>query len=66
MKAAIKENFANQPATVLKKIKEILGIVFVYDGRIAPAWVSIVVLLLTGIVFYLLAVLVMTRKQNEI
>lgn len=66
MKAAIKENFANQPATVLKKIKEILGIVFVYDGHPAPAWVSVVVLLVTGLVFYSLAVLVMTRKQNEI
>ena len=66
MKAAIKENFANQPSTVLKKIKEILGIVFVYDGHTAPAWVSVAVLLLTGVVFYSLAVLVMTRKQNEI
>ncbi|MGZ1202082.1 ABC transporter permease [Lactobacillus delbrueckii subsp. bulgaricus] len=66
MKPAIKANFANQPASVLKEIKEMFGIVFVYDGHTAPAWVSVAVLLVTGVVFYLLAVLVMTRKQNEI
>lgn len=65
MKPAIKANFANQPASVLKEIKEMFGIVFVYDGHTAPAWVSVIVLLVTGVVFYLLAVLVMTRKQNE-
>lgn len=66
MKPAIKANFANQPASVLKEIKEMFGIVFVYDGHTAPAWVSVAVLLVTGAIFYLLAVLVMTRKQNEI
>lgn len=66
MKPATKANFANQPASVLKEIKEMFGIVFVYNGHIAPAWVSVAVLLVTGAIFYLLAVLVMTRKQNEI
>ncbi|MGZ1405611.1 hypothetical protein ACXO9C_08200 [Lactobacillus delbrueckii subsp. bulgaricus] len=66
MKPATKANFANQPASVLKEIREMFGIVFVYNGHIAPAWVSVAVLLVTGAIFYLLAVLVMTRKQNEI
>ncbi|MGZ1188693.1 ABC transporter permease, partial [Lactobacillus delbrueckii subsp. bulgaricus] len=66
MKPATKANFANQPSSVLKEIREMFGIVFVYNGHIAPAWVSVAVLLVTGAIFYLLAVLVMTRKQNEI
>ncbi|MBT8824447.1 ABC transporter [Lactobacillus delbrueckii subsp. bulgaricus] len=66
MKPATKANFANQPASVLKEIREMFGIVFVYNGHIAPAWVSVAVLLVTGAIFYLLVVLVMTRKQNEI
>ncbi|GHV98283.1 ABC transporter [Lactobacillus nasalidis] len=66
MKQAIKENFANQPAGVLKELKEILGVVFVYDNKTASVWVSVVALLVTGLVFYLLAVLVLTRKEKEI
>ncbi|EHE88341.1 ABC transporter permease [Lactobacillus delbrueckii] len=37
MKPATKANFANQPASVLKEIREMFGIVFVYNGHIAPA-----------------------------
>lgn len=66
MESSIKENFANQPAAVLKETKEILGVVFVYNGHTASAWMSVVALLITGVVFYLLAVLVLIRKENEI
>lgn len=66
MEPAINENFTQQSSVVLRKCKEALGIVFVYNGKTAPAWVSVVVLLVTGVVFYSLAVLVLTRKQNEI
>lgn len=66
MKGSIKENFANQPTAVLKETKEILGVVFVYNGHTASAWMSVVALLITGVVFYLLAVLVLIRKENEI
>lgn len=66
MKDSIKENFANQPTAVLKETKEILGVVFVYNGHTASAWMSVVALLITGVVFYLLAVLVLIRKENEI
>ena len=66
MESSIKENFANQPTAVLKETKEILGVVFVYNGHTASAWVSVVALLITGVVFYLLAVLVLIRKENEI
>ncbi|MCT2917276.1 ABC transporter permease [Limosilactobacillus fermentum] len=66
MKGFIKENFANQPTAVLKETKEILGVVFVYNGHTASAWMSVVALLITGVVFYLLAVLVLIRKENEI
>lgn len=66
MESSIKENFANQPTAVLKETKEILGVVFVYNGHTASAWMSVVVLLITGVVFYLLAVLVLIRKENEI
>lgn len=62
----IKENFANQPTAVLKETKEILGVVFVYNGHTASAWMSVAALLITGVVFYLLAVLVLIRKENEI
>ena len=66
MKDSIKENFANQPTAILKETKEILGVVFVYNGHTASAWMSVVALLITGVVFYLLAVLVLIRKENEI
>ena len=66
MESSIKENFANQPTEVLKETKEILGVVFVYNGHTASAWMSVVALLITGVVFYLLAVLVLIRKENEI
>lgn len=66
MESSIKENFANQPTAVLKETKEILGVVFVYNGHTASAWMSVVTLLITGVVFYLLAVLVLIRKENEI
>lgn len=66
MEPAINENFPQQSSEVLRKYKEILGFVFVYNGKTAPTWVSVVVLLVTGVVFYLLAVLVLTQKQNEI
>ena len=66
MKDSIKENFANQPTAILKETKEILGVIFVYNGHTASAWMSVVVLLITGVVFYLLAVLVLIRKENEI
>ena len=61
MEGSIKENFANQPTAVLKETKEILGVVFVYNGHTASAWMSVAVLLITGVVFYLLAVLVLIR-----
>lgn len=66
MESSIKENFANQPTAVLKETKEILRVVFVYNGHTASAWMSVVALLITGVVFYLLAVLVLIRKENEI
>ena len=66
MESSIKENFANQPTAILKETKEILGVIFVYNGHTASAWMSVVVLLITGVVFYLLAVLVLIRKENEI
>lgn len=66
MEGSIKENFANQPTAVLKETKEILGVVLVYNGHTASAWMSVVALLITGVVFYLLAVLVLIRKENEI
>ena len=66
MESSIKENFANQPTAVLKETKEILGVVFVYNGHTASAWMSVVALLITGVVFYLLAVIVLIRKENEI
>ncbi|MCI6052908.1 MAG: ABC transporter permease [Limosilactobacillus mucosae] len=66
MESSIKENFANQTTAVLKETKEILGVVFVYNGHTASAWMSVVALLITGVVFYLLAVLVLIRKENEI
>lgn len=66
MESSIKDNFANQPTAVLKETKEILGVVFVYNGHTASAWMSVVALLITGVVFYLLAVLVLIRKENEI
>ena len=42
-----------------------LGVRFTYGSTVAPAWVSIAILAGTGVVFYLLAILNMSRKRKK-
>ena len=54
-------SFASLPAAQRAGFEEELGVRFVYGG----AWVSLVVLAGTGVVFYLLAILNMSRKRKK-
>lgn len=58
-------SFASLPAAQRAGFEEELGVRFVYGGTTAPAWVSLVVLAGTGVVFYLLAILNMSRKRKK-
>lgn len=58
--------FANLPTQALIEFKEKTGVVFVYNSYTVQSWVHILVLAITGIVFYLLATFIMTRKEKQI
>ena len=58
-------SFAALPAAQRAGFEETLGVRFTYGSTVAPAWVSIAILVGTGVVFYLLAILNMSRKRKK-
>ena len=58
-------SFAALPAAQRAGFDETLGVRFTYGSTVAPAWVSIAILVGTGVVFYLLAILNMSRKRKK-
>jgi len=49
----------------MQEIQNFMGITVRYGEQIAPAWLSVVILLLTVAVFFTLSVLVMSRKKKS-
>lgn len=66
MQDGMAAGFADLSAQTLTEFKETTGVVFVYNSHTAQPWVHLAVLAATGVVFYLLATLRMTRKEKQI
>lgn len=57
--------FASLPAAAHQEFDETLGVKLVFGETAAEPWVSILILVGTGVVFYLLAILNMNRKSKK-
>lgn len=65
MADGMSKGFANLPHSALTGFKEHVGVTFLYGDWHPKAWFHILVLLGTGIVFYLCAILNMSRKVKK-
>ncbi len=65
MGEAMAEGFADLPETALTEFKNTVGVTFEYGDWKPEMWFHIVVLIATGIVFYLLAIINMSRKAKK-
>ena len=57
--------FSSLPAAAHQEFDETLGVKLVFGETAAEPWVSILILVGTGVVFYLLAILNMNRKSKK-
>jgi multidrug/hemolysin transport system permease protein len=64
MKEALYKSFANVPTKYASELKEFLGVTFRYGDWEVTASASIGILIAAGILFYLLATWVMSRKKK--
>lgn len=65
MGKAIDAGFANLPASSYNDFKLELGVTFKYGDWVSEPWLHIVVLVATGIIFYVLALLSLSRKRKH-
>lgn len=65
MADGIAEGFADLPAQALTEFKETTGVTFRYGDWQPEMWFHILVLVGTGILFYLLAIINMSRKAKK-
>ena len=65
MKDAMASGFADLPASTLTEFKETVGVVFIYGDWQAEPWLHMTVLAGTGVVFYLLAILVISKRNKN-
>jgi multidrug/hemolysin transport system permease protein len=65
MEESIKTGFAGIPAEYLTEFKEMMGVYYKFGDYKVSNTVSIIILVVTGIIFYLLAVLSMSRKTDK-
>ncbi len=57
--------FANLPDSALADFQNKVGVTFQYGTKVPGAWLHVTVLAVTGIVFYLLAIVNMSRKAKK-
>lgn len=57
--------FANLPDTALAEFKNEVGVIFEYGQWKPEAWFHVLILLGTGVIFYLLAIINMSRKVKK-
>lgn len=65
MGGGMAEGFADLPASARTEFEETIGVVFHYGDWQPEMWFHIVVLVGTGILFYLLAIINMSRKAKK-
>lgn len=64
MEAPLAETFAGAPAETTAEFKESMGVIFQFGDWTAAPWFSILLLLLTGVVFYCLSLISLSRKSR--
>ena len=64
MEDAIVKGFKGAPVEAVSGFKEMLGVNFTFGDYEVSVWVSILILIGTGILFYILAILNMRRKSK--
>ena len=57
--------FKNVPNQVVDDFKQTMGIVFFFNGKEVSPFMCILILVITGIVFYLLAVFKISIKKKN-
>ncbi len=65
MGSAMATGFADLPNEALSEFENTVGATFTYGDWIAQPWLHILVLVGTGVIFYLLAILNMSRKAKK-
>lgn len=65
MESAMNASFTNVPAEYVHKFKENMGMIFMYNNSEATITVSILFLIISGFLFYLLAILNMTYLSKK-
>lgn len=63
MNDSMSSGFEGLGGTYLVDFQESVGVIFKYGDHIADTWIHIIVLIGTGVVFYMLAILNMSRKK---
>lgn len=64
MEQVLASAFADAPVQVLELYQEAMGITFTYQGYLMKQWVHILVIIATGILFYMLALWNMRQKAK--
>jgi multidrug/hemolysin transport system permease protein len=64
MEQPMSETFAGAPPDVVAGFKEMMGVVFYNDGAAISPWISLAVVIITGVVFYGLSLIVISRKSK--
>ncbi|MNP52328.1 hypothetical protein D3C76_1467150 [compost metagenome] len=64
MEAPLSEAFAGAPAETVVEFEKMLGVIYYFGDYKVTAWMSILVLILTTVVCFGLAVWNMTRKNK--
>lgn len=65
MEAPMSKAFANAPAEAVTGFEKMMGVTFFFGDKEVPAFINIIVLTATGVVFLLLAILSMSVKKKQ-
>ena len=65
MKEGITVGFKDMPTEVSEQFKEKTGVIFSYNGWIPDNWFYILTLVLTGLIFYLLVIIISKKKAKN-
>jgi len=65
METPMSRAFANAPAEVVTNFKRMMGVTFFFGDKEVSPFINILVLIITGVVFLLLAILSMSVKKKQ-
>lgn len=64
MEEAMSISFNGAPLAYLNEFKEFMGVTLSYSGYLLNTFTSVIILIATGIVFYLLSVFNLSKKSR--